>query len=323
MLRKISLLLFVTLILFFACKSPTSPDTTPPSEVTNFVVISGVRQVTLSWAEPADVDFSHVEIWYGEGNTDTSFTGTIASTGTTIEGLTPSVEHNFLVKTVDSSGNTSAGVVQSATPKQDPISRQDLDTMIANGEDVTNVNTSGITDMSGLFKGESDFNQDISDWDVSNVKTMAAMFDGADAFNQDISAWDVSNVTDMSYMFYPTDGGPTAFNQDLPWDVSNVTNMKGMFGYASSFNGDISKWDVSSVTDMESMFQGATAFNQNISKWDVSNVTNMAYMFMNANAFDQDISSWSEHGLENTSHNLFSIGCPLLPAHHPYPEWDS
>ena len=37
-----------------------------------------------------------------------------------------------------------------------------LRTMIANGEDVTQVNTSQITDMSRLFEGNSTFNQDIS-----------------------------------------------------------------------------------------------------------------------------------------------------------------
>ena len=41
--------------------------------------------------------------------------------------------------------------------------------------------------------------------------------------------------------------------------------MPGMFGYADSFNGDISEWDVSGVTDMSWMFAGADSFNGDIS----------------------------------------------------------
>ena len=49
--------------------------------------------------------------------------------------------------------------------------------MISNGDDVTKVVTSLITDMSSMFYNNSTFNQDISAWDVSNVTNMAYMFD--------------------------------------------------------------------------------------------------------------------------------------------------
>jgi len=58
--------------------------------------------------------------------------------------------------------------------------------------------TSGITDMSSLFKDNLTFDQDISHWDVSSVTNMESMFQGLNSnktlFNQDISAWDVSAV---------------------------------------------------------------------------------------------------------------------------------
>ena len=124
--------------------------------------------------------------------------------------------------------------------KKKKVTEKELRQMIKDGDDVTNVDTSGITDMSWLFDNASSFNQDISSWDVSNVTNMLAMFFGATSFNQDISSW----------------------------DVSNVINMPGMFDFASSFNQDISKWDISNVEDMTSMFVGASSFNQpNISKW--------------------------------------------------------
>ena len=95
-----------------------------------------------------------------------------------------------------------------------------LNTMISNGDDVTKVVTSLITDMSFMFDGSS--------------------------FNQDISSWDTSNVTTMDYMF----GENTTFNQPIgAWNVSNVTNITQMFRLAGSFNQDLSNWDVTNVTD--------------------------------------------------------------------------
>jgi surface protein len=69
--------------------------------------------------------------------------------------------------------------------------------------DFNDIDTSSITDMSGLFQ-KSDFNGDISEWNVSNVTDMSGMFVCAKNFNQDISNWDVSNVKDMDMCFKGT-----------------------------------------------------------------------------------------------------------------------
>jgi len=177
-----------------------------------------------------------------------------------------------------------------------PITLAELKTKIANNEDVTQVNTSAITDMSKLFYKNSTFNQDISGWDVSNVTNMSSMFFKATIFNQDIGSWDVSNVTNMSSMF----NSASAFNQDIgSWDVSNVKIMYSMFFYAVAFNQDIGSWDVSNVTNMSHMFHGARSFNQNIGNWKVSNVTNMSHMFAYTLSFNQDIGSWDVSNVTN------------------------
>ena len=64
---------------------------------------------------------------------------------------------------------------------------------------LNDIDTSNITDMSGLF-AYSKFNVNISKWNVSNVTNMRSMFDRS-KFNSDISNWDVSNVIHKSYIF--------------------------------------------------------------------------------------------------------------------------
>ena len=181
-----------------------------------------------------------------------------------------------------------------------------LNFFLGQGDDVTKVCTSLITDMSNMFY-QTTFNQDISTWDVSNVTNMSFMFFQSN-FNQDISAWDVSSVTDMSYIFY----GTSAFNQPIGnWDVSKVTDISNMFG--DSFNQPIGNWDVSNVTDMSEAF--AAAFNQPIGNWDVSNVTDMMAMFVISTSFNQNISSWDVSNVTNCEN--FSLNAPLTEANTP------
>ena len=174
--------------------------------------------------------------------------------------------------------------------------------MIAEGEDVTKVVTTNVTNMSNMFGSATAFNQDISSWDVSNVTDMYGMFNFVSDFNQDISGWDVGKVTEMRTMFSQA----KSFNQDIgSWDVSNITDMFGMFANAESFNQDIGSWDVSNVTNISNMFSNTNSFNQDISSWNVSNVTNMEGMFVSTESFDQDLSSWDVGNVTNC--NQFSL----------------
>ena len=161
--------------------------------------------------------------------------------------------------------------------------------MVANDEDVTGVVTSKVTKLSGLFEGNTSFNQDIGSWDTSSVTSMHALFSGAVKFNQDIGSWDTSSVIDMQRLFV----GAVAFNQDIGnWNTSNVTDMSFMFKLNTTFNKDISSWDVSNITTMYHMFAAGASFNQPIGDWDVSSVTNMGEMFGNNFAFNQNINNW-------------------------------
>ena len=142
------------------------------------------------------------------------------------------------------------------------VDRDMLISMVQNDDDLSKVVTTLISNMSQIFKNNSNFNQDISSWDVSNVTDMYFMFDSASSYNQSLESW----------------------------DVSNVTRMAGMFNKAFAFNQDISDWDVSNVTNMGSMFEnsdsvGVTSFNQNLSNWNVVNCSVCSRFRLGANSF--------------------------------------
>ena len=221
-------------------------------------------------------------------------------------------DNGITIKACDDAEVYSTGIINGET--YTVVNEIVLRDMIENGDDITKVVTTKITDMSYLLATEYesfyDFNQDISSWDVSNVTTMEYMFAEADLFNQDISIWDVSNVISLCGMF----ANATSFNQPIGnWDVSNtIANdvnlypMQQIFQGATSFNQDLSNWDVSHVENMTLMFAFASSFNQDISDWDVSNVNNMYRMFTAAYAFNQDLSSWNVDNV--TLCNNFSEG---------------
>ncbi len=162
--------------------------------------------------------------------------------------------------------------------------------------------TSGIVDMSFLFRGQSAFNGEINSWDVSSVTDMSFMFMDAFSFNRPLINWDVSNVLNMTTMFFHAE----SFNQDIrSWDVSSVKTMNVMFA-SSNFNHPIGDWDVGNVIDMSSMFFNCKPFNQPINNWDVSNVTNMRDMFTNSE-FNQFIGNWNVSNVTNMDY-MFSGG---------------
>jgi surface protein len=170
------------------------------------------------------------------------------------------------------------------------------------GIDVTSWDTSNVTNMGVMFRGNSVFNQDIGNWDTSSVTNMERMFSDNSGFNQDIGNWNTGSVTDMSYMFYAN----TVFNQDIGnWNTSSVTNMYQMFRGNSVFNQNIGNWNTGSVTSMSWMFSGNTAFNQDIGNWDTGSVIDMSFMFYGNSAFNQDIGNWNTGSVTDMS-NMFN-----------------
>ena len=89
--------------------------------------------------------------------------------------------------------------------------------------DLSNWNTSAVTDMSYMFDGATSFNGDMSSWDTSAVTSMMMMFTKAYAFNQDISNWDVMAVTNNVYMFGPNrEDEPPLREENSPCTATGV-----------------------------------------------------------------------------------------------------
>lgn len=125
--------------------------------------------------------------------------------------------------------------------------------------DLSYIDTSAITDMSGLFKGMFPLNKfyinriDFTGWDTSNVTTMKEMFLNCRDLNElDLSMFDTSKVTDMSKMFY---------NCENLWEV------------------DVSSFDVSNVEDMRKMFMKCSQISVDVSHFKLKDFVKLQYMF--------------------------------------------
>ena len=187
---------------------------------------------------------------------------------------------------------------------------ENIQELLNNGERNFNcIDTSKITDMSDLFKGEI-FDKlifDVSEWNVSNVTNMERMFLGCDNFDNNLSKWDVSNVTNMERMFL----GCRKFKGVglSSWNVSKVENMSSMFKNCINFNDSLSNWNVSNVKFMSSMFYYCLLFDCNLSKWNVSKVKLFSEMFDNCENFKgTGINKWNTSSAQDTSFMFYECG---------------
>lgn len=125
-------------------------DTTPPGEVTNLVATNITdTTVDLSWTNPSDTDFTHVNIYESDGTTLVA--GPVTDPFLHVYLLVPETSYNWLVKTVDSDGNESAGVSVSFTTTADSTAP----------DEVVNLSGSATTDTISL-SWENPTNSDFS-----------------------------------------------------------------------------------------------------------------------------------------------------------------
>ena len=155
--------------------------------------------------------------------------------------------------------------------------------------DLSNFDTSKVTNMLGMFENSQATTLDVSNFDTSNVKNMEFMFSNSQATTLDVSNFNTSNVTYMNSMF----NNSQATTLDVSsFDTSKVKNMGSMFYRSQATTLDVSSFDTSKVKNMSSMFSNSQATTLDLSSFDTSNVTNMEYMFSSSKATTLDVSNF-------------------------------
>ncbi len=181
--------------------------------------------------------------------------------------------------------------------------------------DVSGFNTSNVTDMSKMFWICNNLTSlDVSGIDTSNVANMSSMFEGCEKLSSlDVSGFDTGNVTDMRRMFL---GCQSLTSLDVSgFDTSNVTDMYGMFlGCQSLTSLDVSGFDTSNVNDMFGMFldcQNLTSLD--VSGYDTGNVTDMGRMFLGCQSLTSlDVSGFDTSNVTDM-YGMF-LGCQNLTS---------
>jgi surface protein len=194
-------------------------------------------------------------------------------------------------------------------------------------------NTAHVTDMSGLFKDRSYFNDFIGNWNVSQVTDMSNMFHSATRFNQPLNSWNVSKVLNMSQMFYDA----SSFNQPLDkWDLHSVISCAQMFDCALSFKMDtLDCWrdkknpHVSCMLPLSNLSlraavtlwigdkASATMKYGDISGWNTSHVTDMKELFKDQRNFNDPIDRWDVSNVTDMS----SMFCCASSFNQPLNSW--
>ncbi len=154
---------------------------------------------------------------------------------------------------------------------------------------------------------------DLSNFDTSNVTDMSYMFMGNQSSVLNLSSFNTSNVTDMSYMFWGasvvTDLSLTNFN------TSKVTNMYGMFDYTIGLKKlDVSSFNTSNVSSMSYMFSSCAVNELDLSSFTLKdNNVEVNGMFMSIKATigytkDNDITTiFNDNTKTNIPNSIFKV----------------
>ncbi len=93
------------------------PDTTAAADVSGATLMAGDGKIVITWEDPTDVDYDHVAIT-GTNTTQAGIVATVAKgiRHKVIDNLVNDTEYQFIIQTVDSAENLSAGIPVTGTP---------------------------------------------------------------------------------------------------------------------------------------------------------------------------------------------------------------
>ena len=174
--------------------------------------------------------------------------------------------------------------------------------------DLSNLNTSNVTNMSSLFKGCTFLeNINLSNINTGNVTDMSSMFASCGHLkNIDLSDLNTSNVTKMSSMFAHCE---RLESLDLSnFDTRNVTGMTWMFRWCTELrNLDLSNFDTSNVTSMFGMFESVNMSVLDLSGFDTSNVKDARHMFRYSHITWLDVSNFNLDNISKDYAGIFQL----------------
>ena len=147
--------------------------------------------------------------------------------------------------------------------------------------DLSNITTSGITDMSRMFWNCNKLKSlDLSNFTTTNVTNMNFTFKNCRALKVlSLNNFNTAKVTNMSQMFYCCNN---LIELDISsFDTSNVENMSSMFyGCEKLKNIDVSNFNTIKVENFSSMFQRCISLKKlDVSSFNTSSATNMHGVF--------------------------------------------
>ena len=191
--------------------------------------------------------------------------------------------------------------------------------------DLTNLDTSHVTNMERMFAGCNNLENIVFDnnFDTSKVNNMVRMFNNCyELTNLDLSNFNTSKVTNMGAMF-AGDRNLISVKFGQNFDTSNVTNMNSMFESCESLTElDISKFNTSNVITMSRMFNTCKGLGQlDLSNFNTSKVTDMGSMFGNSNFTSLDLSSFDTSNV--TTMNWMFSGATNLQTVYVGPKWST
>ena len=171
-------------------------------------------------------------------------------------------------------------------------------------EGLTNLNTSEVTTMSGMFEDCSRLTSlDLSSFNAENVQNMSAMFSGCQNLTSlNLSNFNAENVQNMGSMFYGC-SSLTSLNLSN-FNAEKVKDMSLMFYECKNLTSlDLSNFNTENVQNMWSMFSGCNNLTSlNLSNFNTEDVQNMSFMFDGCKSLTSlDLSNFKTENVQNMS----------------------
>lgn len=170
----------------------------------------------------------------------------------------------------------------------------------SNLELVPKLDTSNVTNMSGMFQGCKRL-VEVPQLDYSKTTTIETMFDQCTNLER-IGYIDCSNNKKITKAI-----SQTKLNYNPFYNTSGMTDMSNVFYSVKSSKFDLSDFSTASATNMRMMFAYCKFDKLDISHFDTSKVTNMTYMFQYFGNEDCELIFPHDFGINCTNmSNMFS-----------------